>query len=62
MDASNLYVLIDAGTTSKNNYNFLIDVYNIESGEYIRSYEIEKYRGDKPSYFVIKNSQLYFIR
>ncbi|MAU14358.1 MAG: hypothetical protein CMH46_02325 [Muricauda sp.] len=59
VDASNLYVLIDAGTTSKNNYNFLIDVYNIESGEYIRSYEIEKYRGDKPSYFVIKNSQLY---
>ena len=59
IDSKNLYVLVDAGTTSEHSDKYYIDVYKIETGKYIESYEIEKFNRIKPSYFLIKDRQMY---
>lgn len=59
VDSRKLYVLVDAGTTSKRGNKYYIDIYNIESGQYIESYEVEKFNGNKPSYFIIKENHMY---
>lgn len=62
IDDNNLfYVLVNQASKFELENKCFIDIYDIKTNTYVKSYKIGDYNGSKPRHIVIKNSKLYIL-